>query len=108
MYCVWRIPAHLRYTQCSILLHIMDICWLCVLIVEGMSIVVKCYVLSNQCNQPTPGFVQHIDAHGGEVMYYGSFYFGDELGFLNCDIGLCNVNELFEFMEFVLMPFMLT
>ena len=28
MYCAWRIPAHLRYTQCSILLHLMDICFL--------------------------------------------------------------------------------
>ena len=28
MYCVWWIPAHLRYTQCSILLHLMDICFL--------------------------------------------------------------------------------
>ena len=26
--CVWRIPAHLRCTQCSILLHLMDICFL--------------------------------------------------------------------------------
>ena len=28
MYCDWRIPAHLRCTQCSILLHLMDICFL--------------------------------------------------------------------------------
>ena len=28
VYCAWRIPAHLRYTQCSILLHLMDICFL--------------------------------------------------------------------------------
>ena len=28
VYCVWRIPAHLRCTQCSILLHLMDICFL--------------------------------------------------------------------------------
>ena len=26
MYCAWRIPAHLRCTQYSILLHLMDIC----------------------------------------------------------------------------------
>ena len=25
VYCAWRIPAYLRYTQCSILLHLMDI-----------------------------------------------------------------------------------
>ena len=28
MYCAWRIPAHLRCTQCSILLHLMDIWFL--------------------------------------------------------------------------------
>ena len=28
MYCAWRIPAHLRCIQCSILLHLMDICFL--------------------------------------------------------------------------------
>ena len=28
MYCAWRIPAHLRCTQCSILVHLMDICFL--------------------------------------------------------------------------------
>ena len=28
VYCVWQIPAHLRCTQCSILLHLMDICFL--------------------------------------------------------------------------------
>ena len=28
MYCAWRIPAHLRCTKCSILFHLMDICFL--------------------------------------------------------------------------------
>ena len=28
VYCAWRIPAHMRCTQCSILLHLMDICFL--------------------------------------------------------------------------------
>ena len=28
VYCAWRIAAHLRCTQCSILLHLMDICFL--------------------------------------------------------------------------------
>ena len=28
VYCAWRITAHLRCTQCSILLHLMDICFL--------------------------------------------------------------------------------
>ena len=28
VYCAWRISAHLRCTQCSILWHLMDICFL--------------------------------------------------------------------------------
>ena len=28
VYCAWRIPAHLRCTQCSILLHLIYICFL--------------------------------------------------------------------------------
>ena len=28
VYCAWWIPAHLSCTQCSILLHLMDICFL--------------------------------------------------------------------------------
>ena len=28
VYCAWGIPVHLRCTQCSILLHLMDICFL--------------------------------------------------------------------------------
>ena len=28
VYCAWRIAAHVRCTQCSILLHLMDICFL--------------------------------------------------------------------------------
>ena len=28
VYCAWWIPAHLRCNQCSILLHLMDICFL--------------------------------------------------------------------------------
>ena len=28
IYCAWRVPTHPRCTQCSILLHLMDICFL--------------------------------------------------------------------------------
>ena len=28
VYCGWRIPAHVMCTQCSIQLHLMDICFL--------------------------------------------------------------------------------
>ena len=43
----------------------------------------ECYVVSNNCDEPTPCPVQPIGAQGGKVMYFGSFYFKDELGFLN-------------------------
>ena len=46
--------------------------------------------------------MQPISAHGGEVMYFGSFCFRDELVFLNCyDICMCVVNKQFELPEFV-------
>ena len=67
----------------------------------------ECYVVSNERAEPTLT-VQHIGAHGGKVMYFGSFFFGAELGFLNCDdICMCVVNKPFEHLEF-LIRFMLT
>ena len=55
----------------------------------------ECYVVSNnECDEPTTCLVQPIGAHGGEVMYFGSFYFNGELCFLNCDnICMCVVNK---------------
>ena len=57
---------------------------LCVLLVEAMS-VGECYVVSDECDEPTSCFVQPIVAHCYEVMYFGCFDFRCELGFLNCD-----------------------
>ena len=37
LFCAWRIPAHLRCTQCSILLHLMDICFLTCICLEQIS-----------------------------------------------------------------------
>ena len=46
--------------------------------------------------------MQPIGAHGGKVIYFGSFYLRGELCFLNCDnIGRCVVNRQFELLEFV-------
>ena len=47
----------------------------CVLMVKGMSVVVNVYVVSNECDGPTPCLVQAIGVHGGEVKYFGSFCF---------------------------------
>ena len=46
--------------------------------------------------------MQPIGVHGGEVMYFESFCFRDELGFMNCnDICVRVVNKQFELLEFV-------
>ena len=37
MYCAWRIHAHLRCTQCSFLLHLIDICFLTCICLEQIS-----------------------------------------------------------------------
>ena len=59
----------------------------------------QCYVVANECDEPTSCLVQPIGAHGCEVMYFG---FRGELGFLNCDdICMCIVNKQFELLEFV-------
>ena len=69
----------------------------------------ECYVVSNECDEPTFCLVQPIGAHCCEVIYFGCFGFRDELGFLNCDdICMCVVNKQFELLEFVIIPFMLT
>ena len=62
----------------------------------------ECYVVSDECDGPTSCLVQPIVAHCCEVMYFGSFDFRGELGFLNCDdICMCVVNKQFELLEFV-------
>ena len=65
--------------------------------------------VSNECNEPIFCLVQPIGTHGGEVTYFWCVCFRGELGFLNCDdICMCVVNNQFELLEFVLIPFMLT
>ena len=62
----------------------------------------ECYVVSNECDEPTSCLVQPIGTHGVEVMYFGCVCFRGELGFLNCDdICMCVVNKQFELREFV-------
>ena len=58
---------------------------LCVVCSNGRRYVCcsECYVVYNECHEPTPCLVQPIGAHGGEVLYFWSFR--GELGFLNCD-----------------------
>ena len=62
----------------------------------------ECWVLSNECDEPTFFIVLHIGAHCCKVMYFGCFGFRGELGFLNCDdICMCVGNKQFELLEFV-------
>ena len=42
----------------------------------------ECYVVSNECDQPTSCLVQPIFVYCCEVMYFGCFGFRGELGFL--------------------------
>ena len=76
----------------------------CVVCINGRRYVCcgECYVVSNECDEPTSCLVLPIVAHCCEVMYFGCFGFRGELGFLNCDdICMCVVNKQFEFLEFV-------
>ena len=53
---------------------------LCVVCING-----RWYVCCNEC----------------KVMYFWSFWFWGELGFLNCDVCMCVVNKQSELLEFV-------
>ena len=62
----------------------------------------ECYVVSDECDEPTSCLVQPMVEHCCEVMYFGYFAFMGELGFLNGDnISMCVVNKQFELFEFV-------
>ena len=52
VYCDWWLPAHLRCTQCSILLHLMDICFLTCICLKQISQIQTCLF-----NVVGPGFV---------------------------------------------------
>ena len=56
----------------------------CVVCINGRKYVCcgECNVVSNECDEPTSCLVQPIGAHCCEVMYFGSFDFKGELGFL--------------------------
>ena len=53
--------------------------------------------------QPTSCIVQPIGAHGGEVMYFGCFWFRGELGFLDCD-DICMCYELYNEISLTFTP----
>ena len=61
----------------------------------------ECYVVSNERDEPIPRLVRHIGAHDSKVIYFGSFCFMGEIGFLNYDICMRVVNTQFKLLEFV-------
>ena len=76
----------------------------CVVCSNGLRYVCygECYVVCNECDEPTSCLVQPISVHCCEVMYLGCFGFRGELGLLNCDDSrMCVVNKQFQLLEFV-------
>ena len=70
VYCVWRIPAHLRYTQCAILLHLMDICFLTCICLWQISQIQTC------CCLPTPSLhIHHIKKYAIAKLFWIWFSF---------------------------------
>ena len=103
---------------CAVSMRYIDVCYcdlfsvvnvyldhlkFCVVCINGRRYVCcgECYVVSDECDEPTSCLVQPIVAHCCEVMYFGRFDFRGELGFLNCDVCMCVVNKQFELLEFV-------
>ena len=65
MYCAWRIPAHLRCTQCSIMLHLMDICFLTCICLWQISQIQTCLfkVVGPGLVSTSPAFVSSSASH---------------------------------------------
>ena len=65
VYCAWRIPAHLRCTQCSILLHLMDICFLtCICLWQISQIQIFLFkVVGPVLVSTSPAFVSNSASH---------------------------------------------
>ena len=65
VYCAWRIPAHLRCTQCSILLHLMDICFLtCICLWQISQIQTFLFgVVGPRLVSTSPSFVSNSASH---------------------------------------------
>ena len=72
---------------------------LCVLIVEGMSVVVNVMLSLMSVMSPPPALCNLSVRTAVKSCIFG---FRGELGFLNCDyVCMCVVNKQFEFLEFV-------
>ena len=65
VYCAWRIPAHLTCTQCSILLHLKDICFLtCICLWQISQIQTRLFkVVGPGLVSTSPAFVSSSASH---------------------------------------------
>ena len=65
VYCAWRIPAHLRCTQCSILLHLMDIFFLTCICLWQISHIQTCLfkVVGPGLVSTSPAFMSSSASH---------------------------------------------
>ena len=75
---------------------------LCVLIVEGMYVVVNVMLSQMSVMNPPPAVCNLSVRTAVKLCIFGCFGFRGELGFLNCDdVCMCVVNKQFELLEFV-------
>ena len=65
VYCARRIPAHLRCTQCSILLHLIDMCFLTCICLWQISQIQTCLrvVVGPGLVSTSPAFMRCIASH---------------------------------------------
>ena len=74
----------------------------CVLMVEGMSVVVNVMLSLMSVMSPPPALVQYVGVTVVKLCTLGVFGSWGELGFLNCDdICMYVVNNQFELLEFL-------
>ena len=75
---------------------------LCVLIVEGMSVVVNVMLSLMSVMSPPPALCNLSVRTDVKLCIFGVLALGVSLGFLNCDdVCMCVVNKQFELLEFV-------
>ena len=74
VYCARRIPAHLRCTQCSILLHLINICFLTCICLWQISQIQTCLrvVVVPGLVSTSPAFMRSITSHPAGTTTPGS------------------------------------
>ena len=82
---------------------------LCVLIVEGMSVVVNVMLSLMSVMSPPPALCNISVRTAVKLCILGELGFRGELGYMNCDeVCMCVVNKQFELLEFVSESVLLT